>query len=411
MKISMRIRITFIFFLALIVSISACTQNEQQKNPQKTLLISFDGFGHDYLEKTDTPNFDSLVANGVEAEGLIPVFPSKTFPNHYSIATGLYPENTGFVGNTMYDPKWDEWYRIRDREAVEDGKWYGGEPIWNTLEKQGVRTGTMFWVGSEADIQDRHPTHWKIYDESMPGQARIDTVIKWMNGNGEAVDFATLYFSDVDSKGHQYGTESDSVKQAIERADRLMGYLKERLQENNLWDNMNIIIVSDHGMADLSADKLIRLDNIIDLDDTERIIWGPMTMIQPKENRTEEVYQALKSQENNYRVFRKENLPERYHLNHRRVADIVMVADLGYTILEEEYEQEFIESLPQATHGYDTNEKAMQAIFIAHGPAFKEGETVKPFQNIHIYELINHLMGTEPAENDGSLDNVKVLLN
>lgn len=401
-----------LLLLAIFIGISNCSETQQQPNPPKTLLISFDGFGYDYLEKTDTPHFDSLVAGGVRAEGLIPVFPSKTFPNHYSIATGLYPENTGFVGNTMYDPEWQEWYRIRDREAVESGKWYSGEPIWNTLEKQGLRTGTMFWVGSEADIQGMHPTHWKTYDENLPGRARIDTVTKWMTApEEEAVDFATLYFSDVDTKGHRYGKESDSVKAAIQRADRLVGYLKQQLQQNELWEKTNIIIVSDHGMVDLAADKTIRLDNIIDLDDTERVIWGPMTMIQPKEDRKEKVYQALKSAEEQYKVYKKEELPERYHLkNHRRVTDIVMVADLGYTILDEEYEQQFVESLPGATHGYDNNEKAMQALFIAHGPAFKQGEKVEAFQNIHIYELINHLMDTEPAPNDGSLDSVRVLL-
>jgi len=400
-----------ILFLVVFVGFIGCS-SEQQSDPSKTLLISFDGFGHDYLQKTATPHFDSLAVKGVEAEGLIPVFPSKTFPNHYSIATGLYPENSGFVNNTMYDPKWEEWYRIGDREAVEDGKWYGGEPIWNTLEKQGIKTGTMFWVGSEADIQGRYPTHWKTYDGDMPGKARIDTVIKWMTAPGDdAVDFATLYYSDVDSKGHRYGTKSDSVKQAIQRADRLMGYLKQEMKAKNLWNDTNIIILSDHGMVNQSADKLIRLDKIIDMDDTERVIWGPATMIQPKEDRKQEVYQALKSAEENYRVFKKEDLPERYHLkNHRRVEDIVMVADLGYTILDEDYQDDFIESLPRATHGYDNNVKAMQAFFIAHGPAFKQGEKVDPFQNIHIYELINHLMDTKPATNDGSLDSVRVLL-
>jgi len=401
-----------IVFLVALVGFIGCS-SEQQKKSNKTLLVSFDGFGHSYLQKTDTPHFDSLVAGGVQAEGLIPVFPSKTFPNHYSIATGLYPENSGFVNNTMYDPKWEEWYRIRDREAVEDGKWYGGEPIWNTLEKQGIKTGTMFWVGSEADVQDMRPTHWKTYNGDMPGKARIDTVIKWMTAPGDqAVDFATLYYSDVDTKGHRYGTDSDSVKQAIERADRLMGYLKQEMKAKNLWKRTNVIVLSDHGMVNQSADKIIRLDNIIDMDDTERVIWGPATMIQPKEEREEKVYQALKSAEENFRVYKKEELPERYHLkNHRRVEDIVMVADLGYTILDEDYREEFIESLPRATHGYDNNQKAMQAFFIAHGPAFKKGTKVESFQNIHIYELINHLMDTKAAPNDGSLDSVQVLLD
>jgi len=409
----MKRRVFTILFLIVCVGFIGCNSQQQSDPTKKTLLVSFDGFKYNYLQKTDTPHFDSLVAGGVQAEGLIPVFPSKTFPNHYSIATGLYPENSGFVNNTMYDPKWDEWYRIRDREAVEDGKWYGGEPIWNTLEKQGIKTGTMFWVGSEADIQGMRPTHWKTYDDDMPGKARIDTVIKWMTDSGEqTVDFATLYYSDVDTKGHRYGTDSDSVRHAIERADRLMGYLKKQMKGESLWDKTNIIVLSDHGMVNQSADKLIRLDNIIDLDDTKRVIWGPATMIQPKKGKKEDVYQALKSAEENYRVYEKKELPERYHLkNHRRVEDIVMIADLGYTILDEDYQDDFIASLPRATHGYDNNQKAMQAFFIAHGPAFKKGAKVDPFQNIHVYELINHLMETKPASNDGSLDSVKVLLN
>lgn len=396
----------------LFFGIGGCSENSEQPNPQQTLLISFDGFRYDYLNKVDTPHFDSLAASGVQAEGLIPVFPSKTFPNHYSIATGLYPENTGLVGNTMYDPKWDEWYRIRDREAVEAGKWYGGEPIWNTLEKQDLRTGTMFWVGSEADIQGMHPTYWKKYDGSMPGKARIDSVVKWMSyPDDKAVDFATLYFSDVDTKGHRYGTESDSLDNAIERADQLIGYLKQQMQENSLWANTNIVVVSDHGMTDLSADKLIRLDRIIDMDNAKRVIWGPMTMIQPKEGVKNQVYEKLKSAEKHYRVYKKEELPERYHLkDHRRVEDIVMVADLGYTIIGKDKEQEFMESLPRATHGYDSNRKAMQGLFIAHGPAFRKGATVDAFRNIHVYELVNHLMDTKPAPNDGALDSVKVLL-
>ena len=401
-----------ILVLAVITSIVGCS-NQEQSHPQKTLLISFDGFRHDYLSKVDTPHFDTLTANGVAADGLIPVFPSKTFPSHYSIATGLYPEHTGMVGNTMYDPDWEEWYRIRDRQAVTNGKWYGGEPIWNTLEKQGIRTGTMFWVGSEADIQGMRPTHWKIYDESMSDRARIDTVLKWMAASDtQAVDFGTLYFSHVDSKGHRYGIDSDSLKNAIRKSDQILGYLKQQMKKHNLWQNINLVIVSDHGMVDQSADKTIRLDNIINMENAERIIWGPLTMIWPKQGTEEQLYQSLKANAGDYRVFKKENLPERYQLkNHRRVSDILVVADLGYTILDEEYEQQFVESLPRATHGYDSNQKAMQGLFRAHGPAFKVGANVEAFRSIHIYELVNHLMGTEPAQNDGSLDSVRVLLN
>lgn len=383
----------------------------EQQNP--TLLISFDGFRYDYLERVNTPHFDSLVAGGVQAEGLIPVFPSTTFPNHYSIATGLYPENSGIVGNTMYDPEWDEWYRISDREAVENEKWYEGEPIWNTLEKQGIRTGTMFWVGSEADIQGMHPTYWKPYDEDMTEETRIDTVVKWLSYPGEqAVDFATLYFEDVDSYGHNYGLKSDSLDSAISKSDRLIGYLKTKMRKADLWDKTNIVIVSDHGMVELSADKIIEIDKIISMDNIERTIWGPATMLQPKRGLTDEVYYKLKANEENYVVYLKEDLPERFHLkNHRRVPDIILVADLGYTPVNQKTKERFYQSLPSATHGYENTEKLMQAFFIAHGPAFGEGKKNPPFQNIHIYELLNKLMNTNPAPNDGNLDSVRVLLN
>lgn len=408
------IKILLVLVVCSSVLFSCESETAEKKSPNQLLLISFDGFAHDYLSRVSTPNFDSLAAKGVTSEGLIPVFPTKTFPNHYSIATGLYPENTGLVANTMYDPKFEEWYRIRDRDAVEDPKWYGGEPIWNTVEKQGLKAGTMFWIGSEAPIQGMRPTYWKSFDGSMPDSARIDTVVKWLSyPEDKVVDFATLYFELVDSRGHNHGLKSDSLDVAIQKADSLLGYLKQRMRETGKWETANLIIVSDHGMVDLSADKIIRLDSIIDMEDVERITWAPATMIQPKEEKTEEVYQALKEkeEEQNYRVYRKENIPDRYRLkNHRRVPEILMVADLGYTILDENYRDRFLQSLPAATHGFDNNEKAMQAFFIASGPAFAEGKQISSFQNIHVYELMNHLLGTEPAPNDGSLDSVKVML-
>jgi len=407
-----RLTVLIGFLLIVLVGFGCTPEQSNSGNPNQVLLISFDGFRYDYLDFVDTPNFDSLVAEGVTSKGLISVFPTKTFPNHYSIVTGLYPENTGLVGNTMYDPQFDQWYRLSDREAVEDPRWYGGEPIWNTAEKQGLRAGTMFWVGSEAPIQNMRPSSWKIYDESMVEEARIDTVVKWMSyPNERAVDFATLYFELVDASGHDYGLQSDSLRAAIRKADQLLGYLKQRLKEAGAWDSTNIIIVSDHGMVDLSADKTIMLDSIIDMEDVERISWNPATMIQPKEGKTEEMHQALKTSENPYRVYHKEDLPERYHLkNHRRVPDLVVIADPGYTLLNESYKDRFLKNLPAATHGYDNQEKVMHAFFAAHGPAFKSGKMVSSFQNIHIYELMSHLLGVEPAPNDGSLDSVRTIL-
>ena len=191
----------------VLLGIWAVSAAQEVPSP-KLLLVSFDGFRADYLSKAETPNFDMLVQSGVISDGMIPVFPSKTFPNYYALATGLYPKNNGFVGNNMFDPETGLSFSMGDREQVENPDWYGGEPIWNTVEKNGKKAGTMFWVGSEAPIQNMRPTFWKPYNGRMPHTDRIDSVLKWMTpGTADEVDFGTVYFSFVDSEGHRSGTD------------------------------------------------------------------------------------------------------------------------------------------------------------------------------------------------------------
>ncbi|MFD2531436.1 alkaline phosphatase family protein [Gracilimonas halophila] len=395
-----------------LLSIAFISCDPVEKDQKKVLLISFDGFRYDYLSKTDTPNFDKLVETGVISEGLIPIFPSKTFPNHYAIATGLYPENNGFIGNNMYDPEMDARFTIRDREAVENPAWYEGEPIWNTVEKAGKKAGTMFWVGSETPIQDMRPTHWKTYDESMNDSARIDTVVKWLSyDDPKQVDLATLYFHFVDSQGHWYGVDSPEVVSAIERADGLIGYLLERMDEAELTGRTNTLIVSDHGMADISRDRIVVLDDMIDPDDLEVIAYSPALMANVKDGKLDEVYNALKKNEENFKVYKRDEIPDRYHLkNHRRIPELLLVADLGYTINSQEYFDEREDYPSGATHGFDNREKEMHGIFIANGPDFKSAYKMQTFQNIHLYVLMAHLLDIEPAPTDGSIDSVSVML-
>ena len=379
---------------------------------QKVLLVSFDGFRHDYLSKTNTPNFDQLIEKGVSSEGLIPIFPSKTFPNYYAIATGLYPENSGFIGNSMYDSTMNARFTMGDRDQVENPQWYGGEPIWNTVEKNGKKAGTMFWVGSEAPIQNMRPTHWKSYDGSMPDSARIDTVIKWLNyGNEREVDLSTLYFSFVDSRGHRYGTDSEEVKAAIKKADDLIGYLMEKMEEQKLTSNTNLLIVSDHGMADVSRERIVVLDEMIDPEDVEMIEYSPSVMMNVRDGKLDEVYDALKANEEHFKVYKKEEIPDRFHLkDHYRVPDLLMVADVGYTINTRAY-FESRENYPSGgAHGFDNQASEMHALFVAKGPDLKEGFRMKAFENVHLYELMAHLLQVQPAKTDGSLDSVKVML-
>lgn len=388
-----------------------CSQTDQ-KDP-KLLLVAFDGFRYDYLTKADTPNFDKLVATGVISEGLIPIFPSKTFPNFYAIASGLYPENSGFVGNNMYDPQMDARFTMSDRSAVENPEWYGGEPIWNTVEKAGKKAGTMFWVGSEAPIQNMRPTHWKRYDESMQDSARIDSVIKWLSdGTDQEVDFSTVYFSFTDSQGHRFGPDSPEVVTAIERADKLVGYIIQKMEENQLSDNTNLMIVADHGMAEISRERIVVLDDMIDPSDLEPVSYSPALMANVKEGKLDAVYSALKQNEENFQVYKKEDIPERYHLkNHHRIPDLLLVADLGYTINSLDYFERRSDYPSGATHGFDNKHKEMSAIFVANGPDFKKGYKMGPFQNIHLHRLMTHLLDIEPAATDGKLDSVSVMLN
>lgn len=401
-------KILFLLSVALLVS---CTTKEVEK-PQ-LLLISFDGFRADYLSKTDTPNFDKLVNNGVAAEGLIPIFPTKTFPNHYAIATGLYPENNGLIGNSMYDPEMDARYSMGDREAVENPDWYLGEPIWNTVEKAGKKAGTMFWIGSEAPIQNMRPTHWKSYDGRIPNEARIDTVLNWMTNKEDPVDFGTVYFSFVDSQGHRYGPDSDEVVLAIQEADELIGYLMEELKRVDPDEEINLMIVSDHGMIEVSPEKRVVLDDYINADNIEVISYSPALMFNVKESGNEaEIYSVLKADQNHFKVYSKADIPERYHLkNNIRTPDFLMVADEGYTINMREYFDSRGDDYPSGgAHGFDNSNTKMDALFIVYGPAFQKGVKLDRIENVYLYGVMARILNIEPAPNDGNFNLAKEML-
>lgn len=376
------------------------------------LLVSIDGFRPDYMETIETPNLRNLSKAGVLAEAMIPVFPSQTFPNHYSLATGLYPENTGLISNSMYDPILEAPYSLSNRAAVEDGRWYGGEPIWVTAEKQGMQTATLFWPGSEAEIQGIRPTRWMKYDGGMPDSSRVDKVISWLSGaEGFRPMVATLYFSEVDTYGHHYGVGSDSLIAAVQNIDGVIGYLVRELQRTGLWGEVNLLITSDHGMTNLSEDRVIFLDDLIDLADVRVITYTPVGMIAPGNGKRDAVYAALKAAEAEgaYQVYLKENIPERFRLkNHHRVPEIVMVADIGWTITSRRYFQSH--GIGAGTHGFDNLHPDMAALFLAHGPAFKKGLVIPAFEMVHVYALMCRILGLEPAAHDGDIEVLEPVL-
>lgn len=404
------ISILFLFSIHICGCSNQQQANSSDKHSNPLLLISFDGFMNEYIERNETPNFDQLISNGVKAEYLIPIFPTKTFPNHYTIATGLYAENHGIIANSFYDSKLDASFSYGPVDPPNDERWWGGEPIWITAEKQGKTAATFFWPGSEATIDSTRSTKWVQYDDSVPDSARIDSVTAWLDPNGPVqADLATLYFSFTDHAGHDFGPHSSETDQAVMQADSLLGYLFKKMDEHGLKDQLNLILASDHGMAEISSEKVIFLDELIDLERVEMIDWTPVAMIQPDEGETQEIYKALKENENNYKVYLKDEMPDHYQFSdHYRIPEIIMIADVGYTITSRDFFED--RGVMGGTHGYDNRAPEMRTVFIAKGPAFKNNIEVEPFQSVHIYELMCEFLDIEPAPNDGSLDSLKHML-
>lgn len=392
----------------------SCSRTAHQAAPAikpTIILISFDGFRNDYLEKADTPNLHRLARNGVAAEGMIPAFPSKTFPNHYTIVTGLYPSHHGIVANTMFDPEFNATFKISDRNAVGDGRWWGGEPLWVTAEKQGQISATFFWVGSEAEILGVRPRYWKAYDGKVPNAERVQQALAWLDlPQAERPTFSTLYFSHTDDAGHDHGPESQEVIASIKAADALVGQLVQGLESRGLFEKVNIIITSDHGMSATSDARVIRLSDYVDLKTVEIIDGTPAVTLRPKPGSVDSLYEKLASAHPHMKVFRKENFPARFHYGgHRRIMPLMCLADDGWSINTRSPESS-TRSFNGGNHGYDNLLPSMRATFIAHGPAFKRGLKIAPFQNVHLYNVMAKILRLKPAANDGSLDSVRVML-
>lgn len=402
-------------FIILIISCAKKIENDvsviNDLGPT-VILISLDGFRWDYLSKTDTPNLDILVENGVISESLIPVFPSKTFPNHLSIVTGCYPENHGILSNNMYDQEWDaEYYIGENSDPVKDGRWYDAEPIWVTAEKQGKLTGTYFWPGSEAEINGTRPSYYGVYDGNISREDRVQKILEWIDLPKQSRPvFMTLYFSDVDSWGHNIGPDAIGMNSIIEEIDESIGLLVSGLNKREILDNINIIITSDHGMAGLSRDRVIFLDDYININDVRMVDWSPVAMILPEDDSIVSTYSALYDAHPQMSVFKKEDVPARLHFNnHRRIPPIICIAADGWSISDRDYFDENPYSFTGGTHGYEPINKSMHGIFIASGPELKRGLTIESFSSIHIYEVIAHILDIDTPENDASFDSISVM--
>lgn len=402
----MQFRIYFLSLLAAAIFFASCGQNRQ---PEENYLVvlSMDGFRWDYTNRAETPNFDRIAQKGVKADAIIPSFPSTTFANHYTMATGLYPDHHGILVNRFYAPDLDADFNKGDRSTVEDGKFYGGEPIWVTAENQSMKTATFFWVGSEADVKGVRPTYWKKYEHRFPYTQRIDTVIHWLSLPKEnRPELVMWYFDQPDSNGHRYGPEGDSILMTVTYLDSLLGVFLDRMEALPHAGKINFIVTSDHGMAELSPDRKIVLDQYVDTSMIALIDgWNPTMNLKIKEGYLDEVYESLSGVEN-LNVWKHGEVPERlHHGTHVRTHDLILVADGGWSVV-----WSWAQRFGKGTHGYDNTNPDMHAIFYAYGPRFKVNYQHPKFENIHLYALMAEILNLEPAATDGNIDAVKGML-
>ena len=384
------------------------------------VVLSMDGFRWDYPAIYHTPNLDRLAKAGCRAESLKPSYPTKTFPNHYAIATGLYPDHNGIVQNSFYDPKLDRVFRMGDRQAVEDSIFWEGEAIWETAEKQGVRTASYFWVGTESNERYR-PENRKIYEEGFPFKQQIDTVFSWLSlPSNERPALIMFYFDEPDKTSHDFGPVSKETEEKVKKLDRLVGVLTDVLKriEKKSGLGIDLIILSDHGMGYIPEGQQVFLEDILDLKKIKRINGGnPVINLEPEPAYLDEVYNQLRSTPH-LKVWKREELPARYHYGtHLRIPQLIVEADSAWG-LEIRHKANNTGHKAQGSghkyslgmHGYDPDNRDMHGIFYADGPSFKKGFVQPAFENVHIYELLAKLLEITPAKTDGDLNVVKGML-
>ncbi len=378
-----------------------------------TILISLDGFRWDYSARGLTPNLDLIKSNGVHALSLRPCFPSKTFPNHYSIVTGLYPENHGIIANDFTNRYTNKRYTLWDTIAKNDPMWYKGEAIWETAKRQGVITASYFWPGSELTADYRRPDYSKKFIYTTPYDERINGMLEWLQLPYEKrPKLVMLYFDATDTSGHNYGPNSNEVNQSIAMEDSLIGKIFSGLRNLNLLDSTNIIVLSDHGMTELSPDRVINIDEVLSGFQFKTSDKGPLMFIYCDENEKNSIYKKLKESEKNYRVYWKKDIPEYLHYkDNPDVAEIVLIADLGYSLFNNKDVEKYSKHFPLGNHGYDPSDIDMHGIFYAIGPDFKKGFTSGTLDNVDIYPLLAKILRIFPNNNiDGKLERIEYLL-
>jgi len=411
-----------ILFLALLsvgcADLSGSSPMATSNDKTPLILVSLDGFRPDYLNRGQTPALSALATAGVLADGMRPSFPSVTFPNHYTLVTGLYPDHHGIVDNIMEDPDITpkSTFRLADREAVDDERWWdGATPLWVTADHQGMRTATLFWPGSDVAIQGARPDQWLRYDAAMEPEERVYKLLSWLDlPSDQRPSFLTLYFEHVDVAGHKFGPQSTGIEESLRHVDAAVERLVAGLRRRNMLDRVNLVIVADHGMGATSAERVVSLDDLVDVADVHVVSEGVVTGLRAEPGREESVERHLLGRHDHVTCWRKSDVPVALHYgSHPRVPAVVCLADAGWLMLSRRAIREGLakgRSVPAGSHGYDPADPAMAALFIAHGPAFRDHYRQAMFDNVDVYPLLCRLLGLRAEPNDGRIEDVQGML-
>lgn len=392
-----------------------------QKKEPIVILISLDGFRYDYVERFKPENISKFISEGTQAKSMVPSFPSKTFPNHYTIATGMRPEHHGIVDNTFYHPGKDQVYAIGKRELVTDGTWYGGTPLWVLAEQNGIKAASYFFVGSEAAIQGVRPSYYYDYDGRVNNLTRISKAFEWLQmPDSIRPRMITMYFSDMDDIGHRFGpSNEEQIAKQLRKLDAELGALFEGVK--SLDQEVNIILVSDHGMVDVTLENRILLDQLIEGVDTRVVNSGALAHLYLKNpSEKESVLQKLRAKTGHFKIVDPSDL-EYYQdlsIHGDKIGDLIILAEAGYYLVNDQGYLDVVArrmrmdgATARGEHGFDPNEKVMHAIFYAKGPQIKSGLTIDSFDNIHVYPLICQILGLPiPKDIDGKLEVLQPIL-
>ncbi|WP_221030904.1 ectonucleotide pyrophosphatase/phosphodiesterase [Actomonas aquatica] len=367
------------------------------------IFVSIDGGRWDYPELHEASFLQEMSDAGTRLERLRPSYPSKTFPNHYTLVTGLRPESHGIIQNRFYDEEFNAWFGIGPHPAKREGRWWGGDPIWLTAQHQGLRTASLFWPGASADIHGEHPTYWRVYDGRLTPADRVQQVIDWVDlPAGERPQFIALYFNRVDNTGHGFGPTAPETRAALQEIDEALRTLRDALVERNQWADTHLVVTADHGMTATDPDHIIALDDLIDLAEVDIIFSGASGGLEVKDPTRINALVTQLDDRLHLSAYARANVPERLHFSHNaRIPSIVLVPDLGWHVTTRA-QLEAGRGPSPGDHGFDPAEPDMGAMFIGVGPRFRAGVKLPPADNIDVYNLLCALLEITPSSNEGS---------